>query len=135
MMMMTTTMVTMMKKILLTNAIRIANGEIPTVDVQKPHWTFIVADNQIIEWGRNLMDAHPPVHFGYSPHSKLHSEYVAFKRARGLLNGNEFDIINIRLNKRGEWRMSMPCSSCWNWLTAVGCNRAFFTTPNGWAKL
>lgn len=100
------------------------------------HWTFIVADGKIIEWATNKV-GEPPVHFGYhwrrvAP--KLHAEYIAFKRARGLLDG-PFDVINVRLNRRGAMRMSAPCEVCGVWLKAVGCRNMWFTTDMGWASL
>lgn len=97
------------------------------------HWSFIVQSNQIVEWGMNR-EAEPPKHWGYRPNSKLHSEYCAYKKARGLLSNGPFQLINIRLNRQGEMKLSRPCRTCQQWLTALGCNKLVWTTPQGWVS-
>lgn len=125
-----------MKKVLLREALSIARGEMghhPEWSFYM-HWSFIVAENRIVEWGTNA-PGDPPKHFGYHPQSKIHSELRAWNRAKGLLAGAPFSLINIRLNRRGEWRMSAPCAPCQGWLESVGCRKIWFTTPNGWAQM
>lgn len=98
------------------------------------HWSFVVQGGKLIEWGTNR-EASPPKHFGYHHHSKIHSELDAYKKARGLLNPGPFALINIRLSRRGELRMSAPCPTCAEWLRSVGCDQVWFSTPSGWARL
>ncbi len=90
------------------------------------HFTYIVQNNQIIEWGINR--AGPPPTF-YMKHQKRHSEYVAYAKARGLLNKNKsFDIVNIRLNKQGILKLSKPCICCCAFLKQMGCNHVYFSS-------
>lgn len=90
------------------------------------HFSYVIQDNKIIEWGQNKAGP-PPI--GYLNHQKIHSEYVAFKKARGLLNKQKyFDIINIRLNKKDDFRLSKPCSCCNNFLKTMGCRNVWFST-------
>lgn len=98
------------------------------------HYTFIVQNGKILEWGTNRQGE--PFIKGYSHQSKIHSETDAFRKARGLLDlREEFDVINIRLSKSGELRISKPCPCCHNFLKVMGCKRAWFTTEIGWAKV
>ena len=99
------------------------------------HFSFIVQDNKLIEWGTNHPGT-PPKYLGYDKMCKIHSEHMAFKRAKGLLKKDQsFDIINIRLNKTNEIRMSAPCKCCYSFLRNEGCRKVWFTTNLGWANL
>jgi len=99
------------------------------------HWSFIIQGGHVIEWGLNRQ-GDPPIHFGYHHHSKLHSELVAYKKARGLLYPGPFDVVNIRLNRQGLTKLSTPCATCQSWLKAVGCRQMWFSLENDeWAKL
>jgi len=104
-----------------------------------PHYTFIVQNNKILGYGCN-MRGEPPIHLGY--HKRLnggrpknHSEYVAYRKMVGLLNKKEFDIINIRLNRKKEVKNAHPCSCCLNFLKEIGCKNIYYTTEIGWSKL
>lgn len=114
------------------------------------HWTFLVKDGRIISSGVNR-PVEPPRHFGYhteicreappfpakncsSPHvPKLHSELDACRKAKG--NAWGCTAVNVRFNKAGEMRMSMPCSVCYRLLYAMGVKKVFFSTHLGWADM
>lgn len=98
------------------------------------HHTFVIQKNQIVEWGQNKSGAPPNF---YKPHQKIHSEYVAYKKARGLLEKNKpFDIINVRLNKQGDLRTSKPCLCCCNFLKTMKCRNVYFSTgDNNFEKM
>jgi hypothetical protein len=98
------------------------------------HWTFVIQQNQLVASGVNRTGNAPP-EYGYDPiNDKLHSELVAYKKARGLLIPSPWSIINVRLNKDGSPKISAPCRICANWLPLVGCSKVWFTTPSGWAS-
>lgn len=127
-----------MSKKLLKEALRIAlktnNPENHSEYGNFHHWTFIVQNGKIIEWGTNRLG--DPFIKGYSHLSKIHSETDAFRKARGLLDLREsFDVINIRLDRSSEIRISKPCPCCHNFLKVMGCRNAYFTTEAGWAKI
>lgn len=102
-----------------------------------PHYSYIIQNNTLIEWGTNQEGA-PPIHFGYNSQSrcpKLHSELVAYRKARGILNNEPFDMLNIRLNRQRQLRLSAPCSACQQWLASVGCRSVWFSTEDKFGKI
>ena len=94
------------------------------------HFSFIVVDNKIIERGFNR-STNPPIHYGYPERSKLHSEIQAWIHARGLINGSKFEILNVRLNRTCQIRISKPCVYCFDLLSALGCKAFYYTTNEG----
>ena len=126
-----------MKKKLLHQALKIARSEHATHPEWQNymHWTFIVQHNQLLEWGTNV-EGDPPPGMGYHQRAKIHSELRAYRRGKGLLDRNaDWSIINVRLSRQGEIKISAPCETCVSWLSAVGARKAAFTTPSGWASL
>lgn len=132
-----------MRKSLLDIALKIAIEKLPLhpqLD-HYPHYTFIVQDNQIVEWSTNVSQD-PPLHYGYKrPGSdpdyrpKIHSEISAFKKAKGILSKKQyFEVINIRLNKHKEVRLSKPCNCCYNILKEMGCKRFYYSSLSGFLK-
>src|SRR5581483_1238148 len=109
-----------MKKSILHEAMRIVQSKKHTHTELFLHFTFIVQNNKIVEWGRNHVGA-PAKHMGYhnrfvdetySP--KTHSELDAYRKGRGLIvNSKPFEIVNIRVNRSGVMRQSKPCSCCY----------------------
>lgn len=102
------------------------------------HYSFVIQENKIVEWGVNSNKV-PPVHYGYQHRikgdkfgPKSHSEIEAFRKARGLLDLNKkFEMINIRLNKSKELRISKPCSCCHELLMALGCSKFYYSSDIG----
>jgi hypothetical protein len=132
-----------MKRSLLNQALRIAKDKLsthPELD-NFPHYSFIVQAGKIIEWATN--GAHePPIHYGYHNRQKddgfkpkYHSETWAYKRARGILEDGSFEIVNIRLNKKGEIRLARPCKPCYDLLTILGCRRYYYSSEVGFLLL
>ena len=135
-----------MKKSLLNEAYRLSCEKVdrhPLKGVSFTHFSFVVVGNEIIEFGMNSHHE-PEKHWGYDARNRAwdksfqgttHSELAAFKRARGLLKGDEFDLINVRLGANNTLRLSAPCSVCMGWLPAVGCEKIWFSVNDGWAKV
>lgn len=95
------------------------------------HFSFIVQHNQLVEWGTNR-SAPPLFYYGYEEHQMLHSENVAYKKARGLLNSGEpFEVVNIRMNIDGSIKISKPCPCCIAFLKNLGCKRIWYTDESG----
>ena len=123
-------------KTILRDCRRIAKNKLSALILNKHnfyHFSFIVQNGCIIEWGTNV-NHEPQKYFSY--HSRitkgrpgLHSEINAYKKARGLLqSGQTFNMINIRLSKRGGMRMSKPCRICHIILEAIGCKYCYYST-------
>lgn len=121
-----------MKHKILRNCLQIAMDN--NTDDKHPEWyayhhyTFIVQNNKIIDWGTNRRCS-PLIYLGYKDHTKMHSEVDAYFKARGLLSKDKpFEAVNIRLTKTYKIRMSMPCNCCFSFLKRAGCKRVWFTT-------
>lgn len=100
------------------------------------HFTFIIQNNKIVEWGINRTHRALQIH-GFNPdRHKIHSEVNAIRKAKGLLNWERpFEAINIRLNKKNETRMSAPCKCCKSYLSMLGCKEVHYTTLDKWCKV
>ena len=131
-----------MKKSLLTQVLQQCRRELREHPQYEhfPHWTFLVnTNNQIISFGVNR-EHEPPRSLGYHDvicrdkskefKPKWHSELDAVKRCR--FNLCDSIAINIRLNKAGEAKLSMPCKACRNLLYVTNVKRCYFTTDYGW---
>lgn len=133
-----------MKKSLLHEAIRIARSKLAAHEQLKyyPHYSFIIQDNKIIEWGTNIKHE-PPRHYGYHKkcetdltyRPKFHAEAVAYKKAKALLSDDPFTIVNLRLSKSGELRLSKPCTPCYELMSALGCSCFYFSSDVGFLQL
>jgi tRNA(Arg) A34 adenosine deaminase TadA len=127
-----------MKKTILTECWRIACEKVDKHPQKRfIHFSFIVENNKILAYGINK-DASPPVHFGYNQkHNfpKLHSEIDCYKKAKGLLNNKSFEIVNIRLNRTLEMRLSKPCACCYALMKEMGCTRFYFSSEVGFLNI
>lgn len=129
-----------MKKKLLTEAMRISKeknrpGNHPRWGTGKQHFTFIIQDNKILEWGVNR-DGDALIQFGYSEFSDIHSETDAYRKAKGIIDkAKGFDVINVRLNNQNDVRLSRPCPCCMNFLKSLGANQIWYTTLDGFEKV
>jgi hypothetical protein len=130
-----------MKK-LITESVRIARTKLtnhPQRDCYL-HYSFIIQNNKIVEYATNGT-WEPPIYFGYhrfekGSKPKLHAEIWAFKKARGIIDQNKsFQIINIRMNKQGQIKMSKPCKACYNLMTTFGCDRFWYSSEAGFLEL
>jgi len=67
---------------------------------------------------------------------KIHSEIAAYRKAKGILTKNEpFEIVNIRLNKNKELRLSKPCICCFEIMKELGCSKFYFSSNAGFLKI
>jgi len=127
-----------MKKTILRDAVRIALEKLPRHPQfdYYPHFTFVIQNNKMIGWGMNS-EGVPPVHLGYNERiqwglPKMHSEYNAYRKVKGILQHNKgFEIVNIRLNRMNEFRTAAPCSCCHNFMSTLGCTNCYFSVDGG----
>ncbi len=128
-----------MKKSILREALKRCSQEIDTHPQRDyfAHWTFLVRDNRVISVGINR-DKEPPKYFGYHKPElveigfkpKWHSELDAVSRCKQAIYGCE--AINVRMNKHGQLRLSLPCKACRHLLAIVNCRKVWFTTDYDW---
>lgn len=125
-----------MKATILRECVRIAREKNLKRSGNFRHFSFVIQRNKIVEYGMNVGRAKPPIHFGYPEKAGIHSETFAYKRAKGLLNGESFEMVNIRLNRSGDLKLSKPCPCCYALLQDVGCVAVWFSVDGGeFAKL
>lgn len=131
-----------MKKSIFNSAVKIAKSKLhkhPEAHCYA-HYSFIVQNNKIVEWATNC--AHiPPKHYGYHRNNdmtfipKFHSEVFSYKKAKGLLEDDCFEIINIRLTRNGEVKLSKPCNCCLKLLRSLGCKKFYYSSEYGFLSL
>lgn len=104
------------------------------------HFSYAIVGGKIEAVGRN-QSAAPDVHFGYNRRGmvtpKIHAELDAYRKLRKKFSINRIDwsLVNVRVNRSGEFKMSKPCVVCQEWLAAVGCESITYTTERGWNAL
>jgi hypothetical protein len=93
------------------------------------HFSFLIWQGKILVWATNKNSGCSHIKFGYSEMSKTHSEFeVIRKRLWVDLSGSA--IVNVRLNKFGETRMSCPCKTCKAFVRRNGINTVYYTVDN-----
>jgi len=133
-----------MKKQILRECVRISrekNNNFP-IAMKKHHFSFIIQNNKIVEWGTNvsicrgvdITGTQSPKYRGYPEYAMFHSEAAAYKKARGILNPKEtFEVVNVRLNTTSDMLLSKPCDCCFHFLRTLNCSRVWFSTKTGFA--
>jgi len=131
----------MMKNSIFEIALKLAKEKIETHPEYENyiHYSFIIQNNKILGYGMN-MKGEPPIYFGYHKRlngglPKLHSEFVAYKKIKGLLNNKSFEILNIRLTRRGVLKNSAPCYCCLNFLKLTKCTNIYYSKEYGYEKI
>ncbi|MCS7317595.1 MAG: hypothetical protein NZZ41_04690 [Candidatus Dojkabacteria bacterium] len=108
------------------------------------HYSFLVHDQEIISWSTNNRII-PEKRWGYEKLRRWDDSYIPGTHAELALitrfwhefkyEFKKFGIINIRLNRHKQRRLSAPCMMCSRWLRALKCSTIIFTTDNGWAEV
>lgn len=129
-----------MRKSLLNEALKIAAANLENHPEYQhyAHFSFVVKDNQIVEWATNNSHT-PPKHMGYGARikgakPKTHSELMAYKKARRILGKRSFQMINVRLNRSYQVRLSKPCVCCDNIMREMGCTKIYYSSEVGFLR-
>lgn len=94
-----------------------------------PHYSFLVQNNKIVEWSTNAAAVSHP---RYPRGSKLHAEARMWDKGKGLIDKRKkFEVVNIRLNKQAQLRLSAPCLFCHSFLWELGCSKVYYSTTAG----
>ena len=109
-----------MKQTLIRECIGIAKRKNPNRGGIYRHYSFLIQRNKLIEWADNIRCG-DYTKWGYSKYAGGHSEFLAYRKAKGILLNESFEMLNIRLNKRGVIKNSKPCSCCYDFLKELGC--------------
>jgi hypothetical protein len=93
-----------------------------------PHFSFVIWNNKILKWGTNS-PGNTPIYLGYPAISKTHAEFNVLKKcAHNMLNGAV--VVNIRLNREGDTKLSAPCKSCKRLLKRYGITSVYYSVDN-----
>jgi hypothetical protein len=98
-----------------------------------PHYSFVIKDGVLVSWATNSKKE-PPRHYGYHRNwdkgfrPKWHSELAAYRKSPVK---PPFQIVNVRMNKQGDLRISKPCAACTKMMTALGCSKFYYSFPGG----
>jgi len=95
------------------------------------HFSFGVQYNKILGFATNTSGV---VKYGgfYTPLSKSHAEANVFSKIVGILDRDApFELINIRLNKSSEMKLSKPCKCCYQFLLTMGCSKVWYSCNEG----
>ena len=106
------------------------------------HLSFIIYKGRIISIGQNSKKTHPmnlrnrkinKEGVDISSFRGSCSEWNAISRLKNLTNipAHKCYLINIRVNKNNEIRMSMPCSSCLKLLSFFNIKKVYYSNENG----
>jgi len=98
------------------------------------HFSFLILRGKLIAIGLNHR-GNNPIQYGYPTYGKIHSEIDSYRKAKGLLKGDSFSLINIRLGRRGILRNSKPCLFCQNLLKELNCKEICYSTERGFDSL
>jgi deoxycytidylate deaminase len=102
------------------------------------HFTFILRGNKILSIGWNDLHANDAKINGKYikyPLGGIHSEAAAIEKLNDFNNCRKLTLLNIRLNKKGILRLSKPCEHCNNLLLAIGFNKIYYSTNEGFIKI
>jgi hypothetical protein len=103
------------------------------------HYSYAIVDGSVYVVGVNKA-SEPAKHLGYHgrvTEPKIHSELDAYKKLRKIvpIGKVNWEIVNVRVNRSGEMKMSKPCIVCETWLREVGCTKVTYTTEVGWNEI
>jgi len=79
-----------------------------------------------------------PKEFGLGTSYTIHSEIDAllkFMKTYSFVSDTELEILNIRLNKRGQLRNARPCKQCMALLRLHRFKYAYYSTNDGIEKI
>lgn len=99
------------------------------------HFSYIVDGKHIISYGiNNIKKSHPfAINHKYPyPHSEV-SAIINFQLPLDELC--EYSLVNIRIGKDGNIRLSKPCSYCQKMLDVFNMQTIFFTNDSGQFEL
>lgn len=115
------------------NVVRLARNLVELTPYHWKHFSFIVRKNNVVSIGWNQpYKTHPlAVKWGYKfgcIHSELHS-ILKFDNPPAKLY--RYSLVNVRLDKHGNVRMSKPCKHCQALLLAFNLGDVWYTNNSG----
>ena len=94
----------------------------------KKHTSLIIRKGNIVSIGTNQSKTHPLAKkYGYR-YNEVHSELDALLRYKGPKTN--LTLVNYRMNRFGDMRLSKPCSNCMLWCASI-FDKIYYTTSDG----
>jgi len=101
---------------------------------QKKHVSMIFYKKTLISVGTNSFKTHPKAkEIGYR-YDEMHSELDAFTKIPKEYKDKRLILVNVRMNKYKELRMSKPCDLCLLWCKEI-FHKIYYTSDDGIMKL
>jgi len=94
-------------------------------DEHVKHISFLARRNKILSVGINDKTCTHPM--STTQFQRLHSEVDAISRIKDKKILSRLKLINVRINKHYEFRLSKPCPSCELLCQVVGIKQVIFT--------
>lgn len=98
-------------------------------DMDTKHGAVVVKGGRVISVGVNKWRVDPSMACNekdYNPNLTYHAEAEAISRASGDLSGAV--IFVARINKKGLWSFSRPCTRCMKLIKSAGIKKIIYTT-------
>ena len=97
------------------------------------HFSFICKRNRIISMGMNSQKTTHTLLKRYNYYMEgIHSELDCYIKIRWMdINYSKCVLINVRINRFGQIKMSKPCSCCLSLIKEIGINTVYYTTNEG----
>ncbi len=92
------------------------------------HFSFIIWQGKILTWATNKKESTDKLIHGYTKGNKTHAEYEAVKKIRNHRDLSNIAVVNVRLNKQGDFRLSKPCRKCVDYLKGLGIKTVYYST-------
>src|SRR5690606_34281046 len=91
--------------------IRLAREIVFTRQPKRPiHLSFLTRRSNVLAIGINKTAKTSPL--ANSPYQRIHSEIDVISKIKDNSLFNELSLINVRVNRRGEFLESCPCQYC-----------------------
>jgi len=116
----------------------------PFADMDYKHCAIITKGGRIISSEMNNMKSHP---FAMKPlgclHKSeitkddlrtMHAEMAAIRKIKNKDRLKGASIFVFSMNRRGNLRISRPCTLCMYYIKLYGISKIYYTIENGWMK-
>lgn len=102
-------------------------------DLNYKHFSFIYSNTKQLAYATNTVST-PPLHLGYARlldrPAMIHSELAAYRKFTQhpqYRRNQTVSMINFRLNKSGEIKLSRPCVACIAFMRAMQIKKVIYS--------
>jgi len=111
---------------ILTTALQLATEHRERDDLDHTLVAVIFKGKRVVSFGHNDLASRKKLLPEFQKwHGSIHAEVMAINKAKRDLNG--FEMIVLRVNKDGDFRMARPCKHCWRYIKYAGIKGAHYS--------